>query len=176
MNNSKKYSAIFFLSLVVLLISYLTYKENLRFNMKAMNCGKKQPDEYADLVASLAAKPVYQNKTGTQSEPVTFKFNFDSDLMQDTTVFIYSFKASKIVYAGPYLQALVIQVGTDLLKDRGGDSLQIRFLDKTKLTSCTAVHESEPFWQAGKTVHMELLAARELNSIGLPVSFKVRIE
>jgi hypothetical protein len=176
MKNFKKLGAIFCLLVVFLLISYLAYRENLRSNMKAMNCGKKQPEEYARLIASLSAKPVYENKTGAQSVPVTFKFDLNPDLMKDSTLFIYSFKASKNVYVGPYSQTLVIQVGTDLLRDSGGDSLQIRVLDKTKLTSCTAVHESEPFWQAGKTVHMEFLPERELNSLGLPVSFKVRIE
>lgn len=176
MSNLKKRSVIFCLSAVFLLIVYLAYKQNLRPSMKAMNCGIKQPDEYARLIASVSAKPVYENKTGTPSLPVTFKFNLDSDLMKNSTLFIYSYKASKNVYMGPYAQTLVIQAGTDLLRDSGGDSLQIRIFDGKEFSSCTAVHESEPFWQANKTVFMDFLSQRELNSIGLPVAFKVRIE
>jgi hypothetical protein len=171
--NVKKYILIFFL-IALLSIAYLGFKKYSRSEMKAMNCRKLLPEEYSKRLGVMLATPIY--KSDTPHFPVTFKFNLSPDSMKDSILIIRSSKVFADVYKGPYSQELVIQAGADLLRDGGGDNLQIRIFNNQTKTSCTSVHESEPFWQANKKVTMEFLDERELNELGLPVTFKVRIE
>jgi hypothetical protein len=171
----KKYILIFFL-ITLLSIAYLGFKKYSRSEMKAMNCRKLLPEEYSKRLGVMLANPVYKYKSDAPHFPVTFKFNLSPDAMKDSILIIRSSKVFAHVYQGPYSQEIVIQAGADLLRDGGGDNLEIRIFNNQTKTSCTSVHESEPFWQANKKVTMEFLDERELNELGLPVTFKVRIE
>ena len=144
--------------------------------MRAMNCEKLSPKEFSEFLAELLAEPMYAANPNQPSASVTFKFNLEPALLSNTILIIESSKAGRYVYRDQYQDVIVIQAGQDLLRGRGGDSLEFRLLNKKTHEACTGWHESEPFWQANKTVYMDLLPFRELNEIGLPVMFKVRIE
>jgi hypothetical protein len=172
---SKKIVIVFSLILLIC-TAYFGFKKHSHAGMKAMNCKKLLPEEYTKRLSARLAMPIYKPKSDAPHFPVTFKFNLSPDAMKDSILIIKSSKVSADVYQGPYSQELVIKVGDDLLRDGGGDNLQIRIFNNQTKTSCTSVHESEPFWQANKKVIMEFLDERELNELGLPVTFKVRIE
>lgn len=152
------------------------------------NCEKLSPQEFDKNLAERLSEPVYAASKNEPTSPVTFHFNFGFGAAQlNNAIFIIdSDKVGGLVYRGSYLNNIVIQAGEYLLSDKGrndtgyllkgGDTLSFLFLNKETHEICGFSHESEPFWQANKNVFIDLLPFRELNEIGLPVSFKVRIE
>jgi hypothetical protein len=154
--------------------------------MKALNCEKLTHEEFNKLLTESISRPIYTVNPNESISPVAFHFNFSAAWLNDAIFIIDSDKAGGYVYRGPYQDKIVIQAGEYLLSNKGrndtsyllsgGDTLSFIFLNKKTNETCAGVHESEPFWQANKNVYIDLLPFRELNKIGLPVSFKVRIE
>ena len=144
--------------------------------MRALNCEQLSPEVFDKNIAELLSEPIYAPSKNEPTAPVTFRFNLPAALLSDTIFIIESNKADCIIYRDTYQDKFTIQADKNLLNDGGGDSFQFSLWNKKTYEVCSAGHESEPFWQANKTVHVEFLPFRELNEIGLPVVWKVRIE
>lgn len=155
---------------------YFGYREFSRYSMKAMNCTKLSAEDFDKRLTNRLLSPIYTPKPNLSASPVTFRLNFSPTTLSDTVLVIKSSKVQSDIYRGEYRDEFVVQAGADLLSDGGGDSFELRLFNRKTYEACTAVHESERFWQANKKVYMDLLPSRELNTLGLPVSFKVRIE
>ena len=173
---------VLFLS-VVLLATYVGFNEYSRYTMRAMNCEKLSPKEFDKLLAEKLAEPMYAANPNEPSAPVTFKFNLEPALLSDTILIIESNNVERYVYRDQYQDEIVIQAGQDLLQGgpelldgrRGYDSFTFVVLNKKMREICVDEHGA-PFWQANKKVYIDFLPFRELDKIGLPVTFKVRIE
>lgn len=157
---------------------YLVLLERERYAMNALNCKKLTPQEFAEATTPNPQRLYVLPNDVTST--VTFHFDVPSASAEHSILVISSRKTKRDVYHGRFVTKLVLTVGADLTNSkrakRGSyDDLSLRFYDLKTNVACGAGHEAD-FWQPNKNVFIALLPYRELDEIGLPVAFKVRIE
>ena len=160
-----------------LLITYLGFREYLRYTMNAMLCEKETVSGFEKRLANQFSERVYIAKQSEKTVPVTFHFNFSPANLKNAVLVVFSNKANSIIYRDAYNGKFTIQAGADLLRDGDGDSFEIFIFNKETNEICIAAHQSIPAWQADKTVHFDLLPSRDVDKRnGQPISFSVRVE
>lgn len=147
--------------------------------MQALNRETLSIAELDEYISETLSESVYAPMPSKPFSPVHFKLNFGAMASEDTLVNIYSHAVDKRIYRGPYQKEFTILAGEELLGANygdGGDNFTVNIIQKSTRKVGTGVIESIQPWQANKTVHITLLPFRELNAIGLPVTFKVDVE
>lgn len=180
----KKYlrHAAWFLAITASLVAivYFGFFEYARYSMRALNCKTLSAVDFDMSLSKAMSEPLYSPEPGKPVSPVHFKLDFGLAAGEDTIVRVGSDAAGyKLVYRGSYKKELTILAGEELLganNGSGGDNFSISIIQRSTRKMCGGVIESIQPWQANKTVHIKLLPFRELNAIGLPVTFKVRVD
>lgn len=151
----------------------LTYRGN---TMSAMNCEIYTQDKFDEILKIQASEPLAKAPGDNDRRRTTtfvlkgFGLSINPD---DVILSIQSGHASGVIYAGPFKESLQISTFEETYSlDRGWDSFDIMFANKRMRQICSASHSAE-FWQADKSVVIEMLKFRELDKNGYPVAFKV---
>ena len=76
-----------------LLITYVGFREYLRYTMNGMICFKKTPAEFEKGMANLLAERPYKAKLNEKTVPVTFHFNFSPVKVKDALLVVSSSKS-----------------------------------------------------------------------------------
>jgi hypothetical protein len=169
---------IFAVLVLIVLSTYLVVIERARYAMTALSCERLAPQEFQEAITPNL-KRLYVKPTDATST-VTFHFDVPSASPEKFVLVISSRKIKRDVYHGKFETKIALTVSADLTNSKSSkrgsyDDLSLRFYDRKTNIACGAGHEAD-FWQPNKNVFIALLPHRELDELGLPVAFKVRVE
>lgn len=144
--------------------------------MSAMNCEILEPQNFQEAMSTeLQDRRIEDIVATAPSHEARFVLKGFDATAQASTLIVKSDSLPGLVYHGPFAGEIAVKAPESLFSGKGRDNFRIVLVHPATRQVCVAEHEAA-FWSRVDHVVIELLAAREVDSNGLPVAFRVSLQ
>ncbi len=160
--------------LFVVILGALVAADRINKETVPMKCKTLEPEEVTAEHARLTQRKRYVPTASGQTS-VQFKFNLTQTEVGESLFMIYSNRAGKAMYWGPYRAILSVGIDENLVVEKGYDNLEFQLLQLEHQQLCRWSNErGYPYWRAGD-IGITFLRKQILDEDGLVKTFEVTI-